>query len=163
MPTSQLFNSLPALNEAASYINQATSYFGSCFSDYSGIISISFIVFRSCSFHYIAVSLTKAFTVLFFLSIVSTVEYGSQDSCNSLSHPHELLRSTSGADGSSPVSVCVTPAQRCSTSSEASTSSANSPSRESTETLSQASSAMVTSNGVGFYGISMFQGYVFFL
>uniref|UniRef100_M4CKZ4 Uncharacterized protein n=1 Tax=Brassica campestris TaxID=3711 RepID=M4CKZ4_BRACM len=120
----QLFTSLPALNEAASYINQATSYFGSCFSDYS-------------------------------------VEYGGQDSCNSLSHPHELLQSTSGADGSSPVSVCVTPGQRFSTSSEASTSSASSPSRESTETISQASNAMVTSNGLGgFYGISMFQGLI---
>ncbi|KAJ4892346.1 alpha/beta-Hydrolases superfamily protein [Raphanus sativus] len=120
----QLFTSLPALNEAASYINQATSYFGSCFSDYS-------------------------------------VEYGGQDSCNSLSRPHELLRSTPGGDGSSPVSVCVTPGQRCSTSSEASTSTAaSSPSRESTETLSQASNAIVTSNGVGFYGISMFQGLI---
>jgi hypothetical protein len=35
----QVFNSLPALNEAASYITQATSYLGSCFSDYSGTLS----------------------------------------------------------------------------------------------------------------------------
>ncbi|XP_013631760.1 PREDICTED: uncharacterized protein LOC106337235 isoform X2 [Brassica oleracea var. oleracea] len=118
VPASQLFTSVPALNEAASYINQATSYLGSCFSDYS--------------------------------------EYGGQG------YPHELLQSTSGGDGSSPVSVCVTPGQRCSTSSEASTSTAaSSPSRESTETLSQASNAIVTSNGLGgFYGISMFQGLI---
>lgn len=98
-----------------------------------------------------------------FFHYFSSVEYGGQDSCNSLSRPHELLRSTPGGDGSSPVSVCVTPGQRCSTFSEASTSTAaSSPSRESTETLSQASNAIVTSNGVGFYGISMFQGYVIF-
>ncbi|EFH58251.1 predicted protein [Arabidopsis lyrata subsp. lyrata] len=119
----QVFNSLPALNEAASYITQATSYLGSCFSDYS-------------------------------------VEYGGKDSCNSISHPHELIRSTSGVDGNSPVSVCISPGERFSTSSEASTSAANSPSRESTETLPQATNAIVTSNRLGFNGISMFQGLI---
>ncbi|KAL1199985.1 hypothetical protein V5N11_000472 [Cardamine amara subsp. amara] len=54
----QLFNSLQALNESASYITQATSYLGSCFSDYS-------------------------------------VEYDGKDSCNSISHPYELIQTTS--------------------------------------------------------------------
>ncbi|KAL0739738.1 hypothetical protein Bca4012_081251 [Brassica carinata] len=109
----KLINSLPALSEDASYLNQATSYLGSCFSHYS-------------------------------------VECSGKDSCNSLSgHPHELLRSTSENDGSSPVSVCVSPGARCSTSSESPTSGANSPSAESTETPSQASNAIVTSNWLG--------------
>jgi hypothetical protein len=116
----QVFNSLPALNEAASYITQATSYLGSCFSDYS-------------------------------------VEYGGKDT---ISHPHELLRSTSGVDGNSPVSVCISPGERFSTSSEASTSDANSPSRESTEILPQATNAIVTSNRLNLNGISMFQGLI---
>lgn len=124
--------------------------------------SFGLIVWLFVSF-YFTHCITQA-SAVFFFSLFSSVEYGGQDSCNSLSHPHELLRSTTGADGSSPVSVCVTPGQRCSTSSEASTSSASSPSRESTETLSQASNAIVTSNGLGsFYGISMFQGYVSFV
>ncbi|KAF2604749.1 hypothetical protein F2Q70_00028854 [Brassica cretica] len=119
----QQFNSLPAPNENASYINQATSYLGSYFSH-------------------------------------SSVEYGGKDSCKSLSHPHELLRSTSGGDGNSPVSVCVSPGARCSTSSESPTSAANSPSAESTETPSQASNAIVTSNWLGLSGTSMFQGLI---
>ena len=32
----QLFTSVPALNDAASYLAQTTSYFTRCFSDYSG-------------------------------------------------------------------------------------------------------------------------------
>nr|VDD16404.1 unnamed protein product [Brassica oleracea] len=119
----QQFNSLPAPNENASYINQATSYLGSYFSH-------------------------------------SSVEYGGKDSCKSLSHPHELLRSTSGGDGDSPVSVCVSPGARCSTSSESPTSAANSPLAESTETPSQASNAIVTSNWLGLSGTSMFQGLI---
>nr|AAM14832.1 unknown protein [Arabidopsis thaliana] len=110
----QVFNSLPALNEAASYITQATSYLGS-------------------------------------------LEYGGKDT---ISHPHELLRSTSGVDGNSPVSVCISPGERFSTSSEASTSDANSPSRESTEILPQATNAIVTSNRLNLNGISMFQGLI---
>lgn len=37
----QLFTSVPALNEAATYVAQTTSYLTSCFSDSSGI-SLSF-------------------------------------------------------------------------------------------------------------------------
>ncbi|XP_010544590.1 PREDICTED: uncharacterized protein LOC104817202 [Tarenaya hassleriana] len=116
----QLFNSLPALNEAASYLTQATSYFTSCFSDFS-------------------------------------VEYGDRDSFGSLTRAHGLVPSTSGVNGESPVSVCISPGERYSSSSEAST-SANSPSRESTENPSQATNAIVPSYNVGLYGISMFQG-----
>lgn len=94
--------------------------------------------------------------------MLSSVEYGGKDSCNSISHPHELLRKTSGVDGNSPVSVCISPGERCSTSSEAST-SANSPSKESTESLPQASNAIVTWNRLNLNGVSMFQGYVFFV
>ncbi|KAL0739737.1 hypothetical protein Bca4012_081250 [Brassica carinata] len=96
----KLINSLPGLSEDASYLNQATSYLGSCFSHYSE------------------------------------------------------------SEGNSPVSVCVSPGARCSTSSESPTSAANSPSAESTETPSQASNAIVTSNWLGLSGISMFQGLI---
>ena len=117
----------------------------------------------SLLFHFIAISkhcITQYFAVF---PLFYSVEYGGKDSCNSLSHPHELLRSTSGGDGDSPVSVCVSPGARCSTSSESPTSAANSPSAESTETPSQASNAIMTSNWLGLSGTSMFQGYVLFV
>ncbi|KAF2569770.1 hypothetical protein F2Q68_00028421 [Brassica cretica] len=110
--------------------------------------------------HFIAISkhcITPYFAVF---PLFYSVEYGGKDSCKSLSHPHELLRSTSGGDGNSPVSVCVSPGARCSTSSESPTSAANSPSAESTETPSQASNAIVTSNWLGLSGTSMFQGLI---
>lgn len=43
----QLFTSVPALNEAASYLAQTTSLITGCFSDYSGKLRVSSILFSS--------------------------------------------------------------------------------------------------------------------
>jgi len=38
----QIFSSVPALSDAASYLSQTTSYLAGCFSDYSGKLLCDF-------------------------------------------------------------------------------------------------------------------------
>lgn len=48
--TPELFNSLPALNEAASYLSQAASLITGCFSDYSGRLYLLCFFLRGFSY-----------------------------------------------------------------------------------------------------------------
>nr|KYP37940.1 hypothetical protein KK1_040833 [Cajanus cajan] len=127
---------MPALNDAASYLAQTTSYLTGCFSDYSG-------------------------KVLFYLSI----EHSPRRPGSSGSHAQELVEfSSAETDASSSTEIERIPLLTNVESSSAASSSATHMHDEITRTsggnLSQNSSALVESNRTGQSGISIFQSLI---